>query len=191
MALVTNLEAMRAAYRTGDHAQKCRNWKLFRLSSRMILWRQEQRGPTKAELARRVDIFHRQEWLLLLDEARHSSSGLRRKTTRLTIEEEEVRCMETFLCHTWRRGWERSSTSLRQAKKARWKPVPSTFGMVITDLANYVALCCWNSGPLLNPPNLANATRNQRKGAEVSDTLQHNNVVRRRKTAQQLGAPTT
>ena len=91
MALVTNLEAMRAAYRTGDHAQKCRSLKLFRLRSRVILWRQEQRGPTKAELARRVDLFHRQERLLLLEEARHSSSGLRRETTQLTIEEEEVR----------------------------------------------------------------------------------------------------
>ena len=90
MALVTSLEAMRAAYHTGDHAQKCRSWKLFRLTSRMILWRQ-QCGPIKAELERRVDLFHRQEWILLLEEARHRSSGLRRKTTQLTAEEEEVR----------------------------------------------------------------------------------------------------
>ena len=90
-ALVTSLEAMRAAYHSGDHAQKCRSWKLFRLTSRMLLWRQKQRGPTKAELERRVDLFHRQEWTLLLDEARHSSSGLRRKISPLTIEEEGVR----------------------------------------------------------------------------------------------------
>ena len=55
------------------------------------LWRQEQRGPTKAELERMVDLFHRQEWTLLLDETRHSSSGLRRKTSPLTTEEEKVR----------------------------------------------------------------------------------------------------
>ena len=34
------------------------------------------------------DLFHRQEWTLLMDEARHSSSGLRRKTSPLTMEEE-------------------------------------------------------------------------------------------------------
>ena len=45
----------------------------------------------QAELERRADLFHRQEWTLLLDEARHSSSGLRRKTSPLTIEEEGVR----------------------------------------------------------------------------------------------------
>ena len=91
MALVTSLEAMRAAYHSGDHTKKCRSWKLFRLTSRMLLWRQKQRGPTKAELERRVDLFHRQEWTLLLDEARHSSSSLRRKISPLTIEEEGVR----------------------------------------------------------------------------------------------------
>ena len=37
MALVTSFEAMRAAYHRGDHAQKCRSWKLFRLTSRMLL----------------------------------------------------------------------------------------------------------------------------------------------------------
>ena len=82
---------MSVSYHRGDHAQKYRSWKLFRLTSRMLLWRQKQRGPTKAELERRVDLFHRQEWTLLLDEARHSSSGLRRKTSPLTTEEEGVR----------------------------------------------------------------------------------------------------
>ena len=38
-ALVVSLEAMRSAYYTGDHAQKCRRWKVFKLTSRMILWR--------------------------------------------------------------------------------------------------------------------------------------------------------
>ena len=57
----------------------------------MLLWRQKQRGPTKAELERRVDLFHKQEWTLSLDEARHSSSGLRRKTSPLTTDEEGVR----------------------------------------------------------------------------------------------------
>ena len=37
-------------FRRGDHAQKCRSWKLFRLTSRVLLWRQKQHGPTKAEL---------------------------------------------------------------------------------------------------------------------------------------------
>ena len=37
-------------FRRGDHAQKCRSWKLFRLTSRVLLWRQKQHGHTKAEL---------------------------------------------------------------------------------------------------------------------------------------------
>ena len=49
------------------------------------------RSVDKAELERRAGLFHRQEWILLLEEARHMSSGLRRKTTQLTAEEEEVR----------------------------------------------------------------------------------------------------
>ena len=53
-ALVVSLEAMRSAYNTGDHAQKCRSWKVFRLTSRMILWCNHQRGPTKAEYKRAV-----------------------------------------------------------------------------------------------------------------------------------------
>ena len=36
---------------------------------------------------------------------------------------------------------------------------------------------------------LGKGSRNQRKGAEVSGTTQHNSVVRRCKIAQQLGAP--
>ena len=69
--LVTSLDAMRAVYNTGDHAQKSRTWKVFRLTSRKLLWRKQQRGPTKAELERRVDLFQKQ--------ARHGAAGTRRK----------------------------------------------------------------------------------------------------------------
>ena len=78
-------------HNTGDHAQKCRSWKVSRLTSRMILWRKHQRGPTKAELERRMDFFHKQEWVLLLEEARQCATGLRRKPNPLTPEEELVR----------------------------------------------------------------------------------------------------
>ena len=44
----------------------------------------------------------------------------------------------------------------------------------------------WNNGPSPNLLHLGKGTRNQWKGAEVSNTLQHNNVVRRRKIAQQF-----
>ena len=55
-----------------------RTWKVFRLTSRMILWREQQRGPTKAELERRMDLFQKQEWV-------------RSKPNPLTPEEELVR----------------------------------------------------------------------------------------------------
>ena len=84
----SSLEAMRSACNTGDHAQKCR-WKVFRLTSRMILWRKHQRGPTKVELERRMDLFHKQEWVLLSEEARQCATGLRRKPT---SPEEELVC---------------------------------------------------------------------------------------------------
>ena len=67
MALVTSLEAMRAAYHS-DHAQKCRSGKFFRLISLACFCGARSSG----------DLFYRQEWTLLLDEARHSSSGLRK-----------------------------------------------------------------------------------------------------------------
>ena len=89
-ALVVSLEAMRSVYNTGDHAQKCRSWKVFRLTSRMILWRKHQWGPTKVELERRMDLFHKQEWVLLSEEARQCATGLRRKPNQLTPEEELV-----------------------------------------------------------------------------------------------------
>ena len=36
---VTSLEALRTAYQSGDHALKCSSWKVFWLTSRMLLWR--------------------------------------------------------------------------------------------------------------------------------------------------------
>ena len=119
MALVTSLEAMRAAYHSGDHTKKCRSWKLFRLTFRMLLWRQKQRGPTKAELERRVDLFHRQEWTLLLDEARHSSSSLRRKISPLTIEEEGVRRARRAEIFASRRSVEGQTSSLFASESPR------------------------------------------------------------------------
>ena len=38
-ALFTSLEAMRTAYQSSDNVLKCRNWEVFRLTSRMLLWR--------------------------------------------------------------------------------------------------------------------------------------------------------
>ena len=69
---------------TGDHALKCRIWKVFRLTSRMILWRKQQ-------LERRMDLFQKQKWVLVLEQARHSATGFCRKPNPLTPEEELVR----------------------------------------------------------------------------------------------------
>ena len=57
----------------------------------MILWRQQQRGPPKAELERRMDLFQNRSGCFLLEEARHSATGFRRKPNPLTPEEELVR----------------------------------------------------------------------------------------------------
>ena len=59
-ALVTSLEAMRSAYGSGDYVLKCRSWKVFRLTSRMLLWRHQHRGPSKAELERRMGAFQQE-----------------------------------------------------------------------------------------------------------------------------------
>ena len=59
-ALVSSLEAMRTAYQSGDHVLKCRSWKVSRLTSRTFLWRQ-QRGPSKAELERRMELFNKKD----------------------------------------------------------------------------------------------------------------------------------
>ena len=75
MALVTSLEAVRAAYHRGDHAHKCRSWKLFRLTSRMIFCgaRSSVDPPRQS---------WREGWNFSTDrsgrccEARHSPSGL-------------------------------------------------------------------------------------------------------------------
>ena len=75
---------VRAACNTGDHAPKCRIWKVFRLTSRMILWRKQQ-------LERRMDLFQKQQWVLVLEQARHSATGFCRKPNPLTPEEELVR----------------------------------------------------------------------------------------------------
>ena len=52
-ASVASLEAMREAYSTGDHLQKWRIWKVFRLTSRIILWRKQLRGPTKSGVGKK------------------------------------------------------------------------------------------------------------------------------------------
>ena len=84
---------MRAACNTGDHALKCRIWKVFRLTSRMILWRKQQ-------LERRMDLFQKQKWVLVLEQARHSATGFCKKPNPLTPEEElfrRARQAEKFL----------------------------------------------------------------------------------------------
>ena len=90
-ALVTSLEAMRTVYQVGDFVSKCRSWKVFRLTSRMLLWRHQQRGPSKAELERRMELFNQQDWVLLLEEARNSATRLRRQRAQMSEEEDLVR----------------------------------------------------------------------------------------------------
>ena len=90
-AFVTILEAMRTAYESGDHVLKCRSWKVFRLTSRMLLWRHQQRGPSKAELERRIELFNKKDWALLLEEARSSAIRKPRKPAQLLEEEDVVR----------------------------------------------------------------------------------------------------
>ena len=40
----------KTAYKSGDYVLKCRSWKVFRITSRTLLWRHQHRGPSKAEL---------------------------------------------------------------------------------------------------------------------------------------------
>ena len=82
-ALVTSLEAMRTAYESGDCVLKCRSWKVFRLTSRMLLWRQKQRGPSKAELERRMEFFNKTDWRCCW-RRRGAAPGPRRKPAQLT-----------------------------------------------------------------------------------------------------------
>ena len=90
-ALVTSLEAMRSAYQSGDYVLKCRSWKVFRLTSRMLLWRHQHRGPSEAVLERRMELFNKKYWPLLLEEARSSATGSLRKFAQLTEEEDLAR----------------------------------------------------------------------------------------------------
>ena len=56
-----------------------------------VVWRHQHRGPSKAELERRTELFNKKDWPLLLEEARSSATGSRRKCAQLTEEEDLAR----------------------------------------------------------------------------------------------------
>ena len=74
----TSLTRLREAYGNNDDPNKARAWKLFRLTSRMLLWRTDARSPSAEELERRLARFHNQEWVALIREAREAGSESRR-----------------------------------------------------------------------------------------------------------------
>ena len=89
-AFRTSLARLREAYGHQDEPNKVRSWKLFRLTSRMLLWRSHARSPSREELEKRLERFHNQEWLTLIREAREAGSADRRPRRRRISEAEEL-----------------------------------------------------------------------------------------------------
>ena len=87
-AYATSLGKLRGAFELGDEQYQTRCWVLFRLTSRMLLWRSQARGPTRKELEERVRRFQNEEWLALAREARAAGSTARRSQRQLTEAEE-------------------------------------------------------------------------------------------------------
>ena len=69
---------MRQAYQNADRQGQVRSWKLFKLTSRMLLWRSHQRNPKKHELEKRLERFHNQEWATLIQESREAGARPRK-----------------------------------------------------------------------------------------------------------------
>eukprot|EP00969_Alexandrium_andersonii_P043302 1898643-Alexandrium_andersonii.AAC.1 len=65
--------------------------KLFRLMSRMCLWRNHANAPSRKELEARVKRFQHEQWLPLIHEARAAGS-VKRRPPRVFFGAEQ-RCM--------------------------------------------------------------------------------------------------
>ena len=91
-AFVTSLRKLQAAYERGEgEQQQTRCWKLFRLTARMLLWRSQERAPSRKELEARVEQFQNEEWAALVREARAAGSRSRGRARGLSEAEDLVR----------------------------------------------------------------------------------------------------
>ena len=90
-AYTSVLFTLQDAHRTGDHARVTQCWKLFILTSRMLLARPQQHGAAGKELfTARVTAWQRGDWISLLRDA-HAAQGRRPRLPRTAAEEEAAR----------------------------------------------------------------------------------------------------
>ena len=89
-AMHFSLARLKQIYEHGDEIGKIRAWKLFRLTSRMLLWRSQARSLSHEELVKRMERFQNQEWAGLIRDARTSGSVDKRPRRQHVSSEEEL-----------------------------------------------------------------------------------------------------
>ena len=98
-AMRVSLKRLHYSYGLGDENVETRAWKLFWLTSRMLLWRSQARAPIREELEKKMTMFHKQEWAALIREARAAGSVHKRPRRSNTAEEEaEARAKRAETC---------------------------------------------------------------------------------------------
>lgn len=111
-AYVTSLKQLRDAYEHHHVEAQTQAWVLFRLTSRMLLWRTHARGPSRKELEERIARFQNGEWVALIREARAAGTMRRRPRAAAPSEEE-----------TLRRRAERAKACVRRGEVSRGRQV--------------------------------------------------------------------